>query len=107
MPMPPVLPILDWKAIFCSGLSFEAWLEAAEKDQNRQAMQQALVEQQLRPAHLLEQMRGDEDGRPGVTLPAGNRRRCFREEHHTKVNISRSTIIRNSCLLNIRPFSLD
>jgi thiol-disulfide isomerase/thioredoxin len=49
MPRPPVLPVLNWKAIFESGLSFEQWLGTAESDQNRGAMQQALAEQALEP----------------------------------------------------------
>ena len=47
MPMPPILPILDWKAIFESGKTFEEWLKAAKSDQNRQALQQALASQAL------------------------------------------------------------
>jgi thiol-disulfide isomerase/thioredoxin len=49
MPRPPVLPVLDWKAIFTSGLPFEEWLAAAESDQNRDAMAQALADQALEP----------------------------------------------------------
>jgi thiol-disulfide isomerase/thioredoxin len=49
MPRPPVLPVLDWKAIFESGMPFEQWLEAAESDQNREAMEQALAGQELEP----------------------------------------------------------
>jgi thiol-disulfide isomerase/thioredoxin len=49
MPRPPVLPTLDWKVIFESGMPFEEWLEAAESGQNREAMQQALAGQELEP----------------------------------------------------------
>jgi len=49
MPRPPVLPVLDWKAIFESGMPFEEWLEAAENDQNREAMEQVLAGQELEP----------------------------------------------------------
>ena len=49
MPRPPVLPILDWKTVFESGQPFDAWLAAAESDQNRAAIAQALVEQTLEP----------------------------------------------------------
>ena len=49
MPMPPVLPILDWKAIFESGMPFEDWLGTAEYDMNRKAMEQALAGQELEP----------------------------------------------------------
>jgi thiol-disulfide isomerase/thioredoxin len=49
MPRPPVLPTLDWKAIFESGMPFGEWLEATESDQNREAMEQALAGQELEP----------------------------------------------------------
>jgi len=49
MPRPPILPILDWKAIFESGMPFEEWLEAAENEQNREAMEQGLADQELEP----------------------------------------------------------
>ena len=49
MPRPPVLPILDWKAVFQSGKSFQQWLDTAESDQNREAIQAALAEQQIEP----------------------------------------------------------
>jgi thiol-disulfide isomerase/thioredoxin len=43
------LPVLDWKAILESGKSFEAWLEAAENDKNRKAMEEGLASQELEP----------------------------------------------------------
>jgi thiol-disulfide isomerase/thioredoxin len=49
VPRPPVLPILDWKVIFESGLPFEQWLDTAESDQNRETMQQSLAGQELEP----------------------------------------------------------
>ena len=49
MPRPPVLPVLDWKAIFESGKPFEEWLEAGEHDKNREAMEQGLAGQELEP----------------------------------------------------------
>ena len=49
MPRPPVLPVLDWQAVFNSGLRFEEWLDAAASDQNRDAMRQALADQALEP----------------------------------------------------------
>lgn len=48
MPRPPVLPVLDWNAIFNSGQAFETWLAAAE-DERREAMAQALAGQALEP----------------------------------------------------------
>ena len=49
MPMPPLLPILDWKAILNSGVPFEAWLDAASSDKNRQALEQGLSDLTLNP----------------------------------------------------------
>jgi hypothetical protein len=43
------LPILDWKAILESGMTFEEWLETAESDEARQAMEQDLAGQKLEP----------------------------------------------------------
>jgi hypothetical protein len=48
MPRPPVLPVLDWKAILASGKTYEEWLAVAT-DQNRAAMRQALAGQPLEP----------------------------------------------------------
>ena len=49
MPRPPVLPVLDWKTIFESGLPFDEWLEAAEHEMNRKAMERGVVDQELEP----------------------------------------------------------
>ena len=49
MPRAPVLPVLDWKAIFESGKPFEEWLEAAENDMNRKAMERTLADQEIEP----------------------------------------------------------
>jgi len=38
MPRPATLPHLDWKAIFDSGLDYEAWLAAAESDEQREKL---------------------------------------------------------------------
>jgi hypothetical protein len=38
MPKPPVLPTVDWKAVFASGLEWSAWLEVGESPQHRAAM---------------------------------------------------------------------
>ena len=43
MPRPPVLPVLDWKAIFESGKPFLQWLEAAGSDRSREALEQGLA----------------------------------------------------------------
>lgn len=39
MPRPPILPVLDWRSIFESGVEFGAWLEAAEFPEHRQRME--------------------------------------------------------------------
>jgi thiol-disulfide isomerase/thioredoxin len=49
MPRPPVLPLLDWKSIFESGIPFEAWLETAESNEQRETIVQALAAQTLEP----------------------------------------------------------
>lgn len=40
MPRPPLLPSLDWRAIFESGISFDAWLARAEYPHYRDAMRE-------------------------------------------------------------------
>lgn len=50
MPRPPVLPTIDWRAVFASGADFAAWIEAAESAENRGKMQTALAEMPLHPA---------------------------------------------------------
>ena len=46
MPRPATLPLIDWKAVHASGLGYEAWLAAAESEEQRaeiEAQRQALV----------------------------------------------------------------
>lgn len=35
MPRPAMLPVIDWKAVFDSGLGYQAWLDAAESGDQR------------------------------------------------------------------------
>lgn len=35
MPRPATLPLIDWKAVFASGLDYAAWLDAAESPEQR------------------------------------------------------------------------
>lgn len=49
MPKPPILEPLDWRAVFASGLSLEAWLAVAEDAGRRDQMAQALAAQALEP----------------------------------------------------------
>jgi hypothetical protein len=46
MPRPPILPVLNWEAVFNSGQPFDAWLAAAEPER-RDAMAQLLADQAL------------------------------------------------------------
>jgi hypothetical protein len=46
MPRPATLPLIDWKAVFDSGLDYTAWLAAAESTEQRdkmEAQRQALM----------------------------------------------------------------
>lgn len=49
MPMPPILPTLDWKHIIESGQEFSAWIEAAENPDHREKMLAAVERQRLEP----------------------------------------------------------
>lgn len=50
MPMPPTLPLLDWRGIFAAGQHYTEWLESAESPANAAAMREAVVSQALPPA---------------------------------------------------------
>ncbi|MBI4913869.1 MAG: thioredoxin family protein [Acidobacteria bacterium] len=39
MPRPPILPTVDWRAVFASGLDHSAWLAAAESPEQAQKME--------------------------------------------------------------------
>jgi hypothetical protein len=39
MPQPPILPLLDWKAVFDSGKEYPAWLAGAASLEKRQKME--------------------------------------------------------------------
>jgi hypothetical protein len=39
MPRPPVLPLIDWKAVFTSGKGYGDWLAGAESPDHRQKME--------------------------------------------------------------------
>ncbi len=39
MPRPPILPTIDWPAVFASGMPYEAWLAAAESGEQRGKME--------------------------------------------------------------------
>ena len=47
MPMPPILPVIDWKSVYDSGTDFAAWLAAAANPAHAEAMASAVREQTL------------------------------------------------------------
>ena len=52
MPRPPVLPTLDWKSIFESGLTYEEWLTVGSEPANREQMEALRRAQVLEPQVL-------------------------------------------------------
>jgi hypothetical protein len=49
MPRPPILPTVDWKAVFASGLDYAAWIRAAESPDQAQKMEDLRAAQGLEP----------------------------------------------------------
>lgn len=47
MPRPPVLPVVDWNAVFASGRAFDAWIESAEHPEHVEKMRKAIERQHL------------------------------------------------------------
>lgn len=47
MPRPPVLPTIDWKAVFASGRTYDAWIAVAEHPEHVEKMQAAIERQHL------------------------------------------------------------
>ena len=55
MPRPATLPVLDWKAIFASGMDYAGWLAAAEAAEQREKLEaetRALLLEPQVAAHL-------------------------------------------------------
>ena len=50
MPRPATLPVIDWKAVFDSGLDYAGWLAAAESPEQRGKMEALRQAQTLEPA---------------------------------------------------------
>ena len=50
MPRPPVLPTIDWKNVFDSGRTHEAWIDAAENVEHVEKMQNSIERQRLEPS---------------------------------------------------------
>jgi thiol-disulfide isomerase/thioredoxin len=49
MPMPPVLPTLDWKAVFDSGTTYDDWIKGGTSPENRDKMETLRRAQVLDP----------------------------------------------------------
>ncbi len=52
MPRPPILPLIDWKTVFASGLEYDAWLAQGESPDNRSRMEAIRNELDLEPQLL-------------------------------------------------------
>ena len=49
MPRPPILPVVDWKSVFESGKTYQAWLDSAEKPEQRDRMEEIRASLKLEP----------------------------------------------------------
>jgi len=49
MPMPPLLPVIDWRTIFDGGLEFGRWLETGEHPEHRAEMLKDVADLSLSP----------------------------------------------------------
>jgi hypothetical protein len=49
MPRPPVLPLIDWKAVFDSGQDYQSWIKNDESKENCERMEALLGEVKLEP----------------------------------------------------------
>jgi thiol-disulfide isomerase/thioredoxin len=49
MPRPPILPTIDWAALFASGLDYGAWIAQGESPDNRAKMEAQRAELTLEP----------------------------------------------------------
>ena len=49
MPRPPILPIVDWRAVFESGKSYSDWRAGGEAPENRDRMEALRAEQTIEP----------------------------------------------------------
>ena len=49
MPMPPILPVLDWSAVFASGQAYEDWITSGTSPENREKMEALRQGQILEP----------------------------------------------------------
>lgn len=49
MPRPPLLRVIDWEDVLNNGADFDAWMDAAESDENREKMASAAAGLKLEP----------------------------------------------------------
>lgn len=49
MPRPPILPLIDWKAVFDSGEPYSRWIAAAENKEHARAIDESRKTQPLDP----------------------------------------------------------
>lgn len=47
MPKPPILPTIDWKALFEKGKPYEEWIKTGESESNRRSMEE--LREKLQP----------------------------------------------------------
>ena len=52
MPRPPILPVIDWSAVFDSGEPYELWISTAENKEHAHAMEE-LRKSQVLDAHVM------------------------------------------------------
>ena len=52
MPRPPLLPVIDWKAVFESGVDYDAWIAKNESPDNCKKMGEILSSISLRAEYL-------------------------------------------------------
>ncbi len=57
MPQPPILPVLDWQAIFAGGQTFDDWLTRGTNPGNQETMQSLRAAQVLEP-HVTAMLNG-------------------------------------------------
>lgn len=49
MPRPPILPLIEWRRVFDTGLTYSAWIAAAENKEHAQRMEDMRRSQPLDP----------------------------------------------------------
>lgn len=52
MPRPPILPVIDWPAVFAAGSTYETWLALAESEEQRGRMETFRTALELEPQTL-------------------------------------------------------